>query len=126
MKPLFLGIALLLTATAAAQPQNRELPVMRMGDTDLYLELKQRTAPPAKPALAEQPTQPDKPDTAERDYLAEYLLGLAALEACCPNKFTEEMQYLYTFMGKGQTPLTDEQFEYMVRARRLRGYVSEK
>ena len=128
MKHLFLGIALLLAATATAQPQNRELPVMRMGDPDLYLELKQRTAPPppAKTAPAEQAVEPAIPITAERDYMAEYLLNLAALETCCPDKFAEEIQYLYTYMGKGPTPLTSEQLEYLILARRLREYVSEK
>jgi len=126
MKHLFWGIALLLAAAATAQPQTANRPVMRMGDPDLYLELKPRTAPPAKPALAEQPTQPDKPGTAERGPLAEYLLHLTAWEACCPDKFTEEMQYLYTYMFKGETPLPAEQLEYLARTQRLREYASEK
>lgn len=114
MKHLFWGIALLLTATAAAQTQPSELPVMRMGDPDLYLELKHRVAPP--PAPAAQTAQSDEPSTAVRNPLAEYLLHLAAQHHCCPDKYTEEMWYLY----QAEIPLTAEQLDYLVWSRRLR------
>ena len=155
MKHLFLGIALLLAAAAAAQTQPRETrPVMRMGDPDLYLELKPRTAPPVDPAPVAQPprkfdidhlertprtapparpapvAQPprkfdiDKPSADEKGLQSEYLLHLAALEACSPDVYVEELEYMY--MHKGETPLTVAQLEYLIRTRRSREHASEK
>lgn len=128
MKHLFLGIALLLAAAAAAQTQPRETrPVMRMGDPDLYLELKPRTAPPARPAPVAQPPRKfdiDKPSADEKGLQSEYLLQLAAPEACSPDVYVEELEYMY--MHKGETPLTVAQLEYLIRTRRSREHASEK
>ncbi|MCB0579346.1 MAG: hypothetical protein KDD10_08575 [Phaeodactylibacter sp.] len=123
MKHLFLGIALLLAATAAAQIKTGNWPVMRMSNSSQYLELKFGTAPSARLAPAEQPPRKfdaDKPEAEERDLLAEYLLHLADWEACCPDKYAEEMEYMYTYLYKGETPLTADQLEYLIRTRRMR------
>ena len=127
MKHLFLGIALLLAATAVAQTQEEGLPVMRMSNPSQYLELKFGTAPPARPAPAEPPLlkfDTGEPSAAERGRPAEYLLQLADWEACCPDEYAEEIEY--TYMYKGETPLTAEQLEYLIWTRRSREYVSEK
>ena len=122
MKHLFWGIALLLATAATAQPQNANRPVMSMGNPDLYLELKPRTAPTAKPAPAASAAQGNATGPAERDYFAEYLLHLAAWEACTPDAHQEDMSYMF----KGEQPLTAEQLEYLVWARRLRQHLAEK
>jgi hypothetical protein len=125
MKHLFWGIALLLAAAATAQPQNANRPVMSMGDPDLYLELKPRTAPTAKPApavSAVSAAQGNATGPAERDYFAEYLLHLAAWEACTPDAHLEDISYMF----KGEKPLTAEQLEYLVWALRLRQHLAEK
>ena len=125
MKHLFWGIALLLAAAATAQPQTVNRPVMSMGDPDLYLELKPRTAPTAKPApalLAASAAQGNATGPAERDYFAEYSLHLAAWEACTPDAQLEDISYMF----KGEKPLTAEQLEYLVWALRLRQHLAEK
>jgi hypothetical protein len=119
MKHLFLGIALLLAAAAAAQPQTTKLPVMRMADPDLYLTLK----PHADPTPATQPAQAGSAGTAvERNLAAEYLLHLAAWEACCPEKYMEEIGALY----KAETPLMAERLAYLVKVQRISQYLVEK
>jgi hypothetical protein len=122
MKHLFWGIALLLATAATAQPQNANRPVMSMGNPDLYLELKPRTAPTAKPAPAASAAQGNATGPAERDYHAEYLLHLAAWEAYPPDAHQEDISYMF----KGEKPLTAEQLEYLVWTRRLRQHLAEK
>jgi hypothetical protein len=125
MKHLFWGIALLLATAASAQPQTANRPVMNMGNPDLYLELKPRTAPTAKPApaaSAASAAQGNVTSPAERDHFAEYLLHLAAWEACTPDAHQENMSYMF----KGERPLTPEQLEYLTWARRLRQHLAEK
>lgn len=117
MKHLFLGIALLLAA-AGAQAQTSKLPVMRMADPDLYLELWHRT----EPTPATQPTPAGSSGAVERNPAAEYLLHLAALEACCPEKYMEEISALY----KAETPLMAERLAYMVKVQRISQYLAEK
>lgn len=122
MKHLLWGIALLLATAATAQSQTGNLPVMSMGDPDLYLELTPRKGAPAKPASAAQPAKSDKTCAAERDHLAEYLLHLAAWEACCPEKYLADRKQVY----QTGTPLTVEQLEYLLWTRRLRQSTTEK
>ena len=127
MKHLFLGIALLLAANAAAQTKTGNRPVMRMSNPSQYLELKFGTAPPARPARAEQPPRkfdPDTPGADEKGLQSEYLLYLAALEACNPDMCLKEMEYMYRY--KGEKPLTEEQLEYLIWTQRSREYASEK
>ena len=97
MKHLFLGIALLLAAIAAAQTKTGNWPVMRMSNPSQYLEIKFGTAPPAWPAPADQP--PRK-------------------EAHNPNVHLEELEYIYRY--KGEKPLTEEQLKYLLRLLELR------
>ena len=148
MKHLFLGIALLLAAIAAAQTKTGNWPVMRMSNPSQYLEIKPRTAPPADPAPAEQPPrkfdidyvelkprtappagpapaeQPprkfdaDTPSADEKSLQSEYLLYLEALEARNPDLYLEELEYIYRY--KGEKPLTEEQLKYLLRLLELR------
>ncbi|MCO6488466.1 MAG: hypothetical protein J5I98_08620 [Phaeodactylibacter sp.] len=147
MKHLFLGIALLLAATAAAQIKTGNWPVMRMSNPSQYLELKFGTAPSSMPAPAAQPAQSNEPgavrtsgprnleqpprkfdpDTLsadEKGHQSGYLLYLSALEACNPDVYLEELEYMYRY--KGEKPLTEEQLEYLIWTQRSREYVSEK
>jgi hypothetical protein len=118
MKHLFLGIALLLAAAATAQPQTTKMPVMRMADPDLYLTLK----PYSDPTQATQPAQAGSPGTVERNLHAEYLLHLTAWEACCPEKYMEEIGALY----KAETPLMAERLAYLIEVQRISQYLVEK
>ena len=121
MKHLFLGIALLLAAIAAAQTKTGNWPVMRMSNPSQYLEIKFGTAPPARPAPAEQPPRkfdPDTPGADEKGLQSGYLLYLAALEAYNPNVYLEELEYIYRY--KGEKPLTEEQLKYLLRLLELR------
>ncbi|MCB0615843.1 MAG: hypothetical protein KDC75_21145 [Phaeodactylibacter sp.] len=127
MKHLFLGIALLLAAIAAAQTKTGNWPVMRMSNPSQYLEIKFGTAPPAWPAPAEQPPRkfdPDTPGADEKGLQSGYLLYLVALAACNPNVYLEELEYIYRY--KGEKPLTEEQLEYLIWTQRSREYASEK
>ena len=154
MKHLFLGIALLLAATASAQTKTGNRPVMRMSNPSQYLEIKPRNAPPADPAPAEQPPrkfdidyvelkprtappagpapaeQPprkfdaDTPSADEKSLQSEYLLYLEALEARNPDLYLEELEYMYRY--KGEKALTEEQLEYLIWTRRSREYASKK
>jgi len=121
MKHLFLGIALLLAA-AAAQAQTSKLPVMRMADPDLYLELKNHFDPTPNPAPAVLPAITGQIQGEERNQLAEYLLYQAAMEACCPDAYREEMNQMF----KDNKPLTAKQFDYLIWEGRLRQYLAEK
>jgi hypothetical protein len=118
MKNLFLGIALLLAAAATAQPQTKKQPVMRMADTDLFLEPKYR----ADPTPAAQPAQTGSSGAVERNPAAEHLLYLVALEACCPEQYMEEINALY----KAETPLMVERLAYLIKLRRISPYLAEK
>ncbi len=128
MKHLFLGIALLLAAAASAQTRTEGLPVMRMSNPSQYLEIKFGTGSSARPAPAEHPLPPkfatDKPSAGEEGRQAEYLLHLAALEACNPDVYLEELEYMYRY--KGEKPLTEEQLGYLIWTQRSREYASEK
>lgn len=122
MKHLFLGIALLMATAATAQPQTGKQPVMRMADPDLYLELKPRTDSPAKPAPAAQPAKAEEARAKERNLPAEFLLHLAAWEACDPDMYREEAGYLF----QAEKPLTMEQVKYMILMQRIRTFIAEK
>ena len=127
MKHLFLGIALLLAATASAQTKTGNRPVMRMSNPSQYLEIKPRTAPPADPAPAEQPPRKfdaDTPSADEKSLQSEYLLYLEALEARNPDLYLEELEYMYRYTG--EKALTEEQLEYLIWTRRSREYASKK
>lgn len=128
MKHLFLGVALLLAAAAAAQTRTEGIPVMRMSNPSQYLEIKFGTGPSARPAPAEQPTPPkfntEEPSAGEKSLQAEYRLHLAALEACSPDVYLEELEYMYRY--KGEKPLTEEQLGYLIWTQRSREYASEK
>jgi hypothetical protein len=122
MKHLFWGIALLLATAATAQPQTTKLPVMRMADPDLYLEIKPHTDSPATPAPAAHPAKAEQAGAEERNLPAEFLLHLAAWEACDPDKYREETGYLF----QAEKSLTMEQVEYMILMQRIRRFIAEK
>ncbi len=122
MKPLFFAVALLLATAATAQAQTTKMPVMRMADPDLYLELKNRYDPAPDPAPAVPPAVIEQTQGEERNPLAEYLLYQAALEACCPDTYREEMNQMF----KDEKHLAAKQLDYLIWAGRLQQYLAGK